>query len=76
MGGRIVTYGAIAGPLVEIDLRTLYLRHLSLIGSTLGTSSEFEALINYINNHQIKPLLASTYSLKALPEVQQAFEAK
>ena len=75
-GGRIVTCGAIAGPMVEIDLRTLYLRHLSLIGSTLGTATEFAALVDYINAGQIKPLLAATYPLEQLREAQQAFDAK
>ncbi len=75
-GGRIVTCGAIAGPLVEIDLRTLYLRHLSLIGSTLGTAAEFETLVRYIENGQIKPLLAQTYPLSEMAAAQTAFEAK
>ncbi len=76
VGGRIVTCGAIAGATVEIDLRKLYLRHLSLIGSTLGTASEFAALVSYINAGKIKPLLAATYPLEQLREAQTAFEAK
>lgn len=75
-GGRIVTCGAIAGPLVEIDLRTLYLRHLMLIGSTLGTASDFAALVAYINQGAIKPLLAATYPLNQLRDAQHAFEQK
>ncbi len=75
-GGRIVTCGAIAGPHVQIDLRILYLRHLNLIGSTLGTASEFGTLVGYINAGKIKPLLAATYPLDQLREAQQAFEAK
>ncbi|MEL6271323.1 MAG: alcohol dehydrogenase family protein [Chloroflexota bacterium] len=75
-GGRIVTCGAIAGPLVQIDLRTLYLRNIALIGSTLGTASEFAALVGYINDEKIKPLLAATFTLEQLREAQQAFEEK
>lgn len=75
-GGRIVTCGAIADPIVEIDLRTLYLRQISLIGSTLGTASEFLSLIEYINANQVKPLLAKIFPLDELREAQRAFEAK
>lgn len=75
-GGRIVTCGAIAGPLVEIDLRKLYLRHLSLIGSTLGTAAEFAALVRYIEAGEIKPLLAQTFPLAEMAAAQKMFEAK
>ncbi len=75
-GGRIVTAGAIAGPMVNIDLRKLYLRHLSLIGSTLGTMSEFKALVKYIEAGKIKPLLAATFSLAEMREAQAMFEGK
>ncbi|TVR20720.1 MAG: Zn-dependent oxidoreductase [Anaerolineaceae bacterium] len=75
-GGRIVTAGAMAGPMVEIDLRTLYLRHLSLLGSTLGTAADFENLVNTIQAGQIKPLLAHTFPLAQLREAQQTFERK
>src|SRR3712207_1652315 len=39
--GRYVAAGAIAGPVVSLDLRTLYLKQLELIGSTMGTHEEF-----------------------------------
>ncbi len=75
-GGRIVTAGAIAGAFVEIDLRTLYLRHLTLYGSTLGTASDFAALVRVIESGQVQPLLARAYPLAALREAQTAFAAK
>jgi NADPH:quinone reductase-like Zn-dependent oxidoreductase len=75
-GGRVVTCGAIAGPLVEIDLRTLYLRHLALIGSTLGTASDFAAVVRYIETGKIKPLLAMTFPLAEMRQAQAAFEEK
>jgi NADPH:quinone reductase-like Zn-dependent oxidoreductase len=45
--GRYVTAGAIADPMVSLDLRTLYLKHLELIGSTIGTHEEFSDLVGY-----------------------------
>jgi NADPH:quinone reductase-like Zn-dependent oxidoreductase len=71
--GRYVTAGAIAGPMVELDLRTLYLSHLEIIGSTMGTRKEFVDLMGYITQGRIKPLLAQTYPLEDIHRAQQDF---
>jgi NADPH:quinone reductase-like Zn-dependent oxidoreductase len=44
-GGRLVVIGATAGPLVQIDLRTLFWRQASIRGSTMATSHEFDAVL-------------------------------
>ena len=62
-GGRYATAGAIAGPIVELDVRTLYLKDLTFIGCTYQDRDAFRNLINYIENNQIKPLVAKTYPL-------------
>lgn len=74
--GRYVTAGAIAGPLVQLDLRTLYLRHLELIGSTLGTHDEFAALVGYIEQGLLTPMVAQTYPLHHIHQAQADFTAK
>lgn len=74
--GRYVTAGAIAGPLVSLDLRTLYLKYLELIGSTMGTREEFADLVGYVERGEIEPLLAGVYPLSQINEAQQYFEAK
>jgi NADPH:quinone reductase-like Zn-dependent oxidoreductase len=63
-------------PEVSLDLRTLYLKHLELIGSTLGTRAEFETLVGHIASGRLKPLLAATYPLHDLPQAQADFLAK
>lgn len=75
-GGRYVTSGAIAGPMVELDVRTLYLKDLTLIGSTHQDDVIFENLINYIEREEIKPLVAKTYPLNEIVTAQKAFLAK
>lgn len=75
-GGRIVTAGAIAGPVVQLDLRTIYLNHIELIGSTLGTRKEFTDLVSYIEANQLTSLLARTYSLEDIAQAQKDFESK
>ncbi|MFW8593106.1 alcohol dehydrogenase family protein [Cribrihabitans neustonicus] len=72
-GGCYVTSGAIAGPIVELDLRTLYLRDLSLLGSTYQPDSVFTDLVSYIEAGEIRPALARTYPLKEIRAAQEAF---
>jgi NADPH:quinone reductase-like Zn-dependent oxidoreductase len=74
--GRYVACGAIAGSIVALDLRTLYLKHLELIGSSFGTSSEFAELVTAIDAKRLKPLRAQTFPLFAAKEAQAAFVQK
>jgi NADPH:quinone reductase-like Zn-dependent oxidoreductase len=75
-GGRYAASGAIAGPIVELDVRTLYLKDLSLIGCTFQEQKVFENLIGYIERNEIKPLVAKSYPLKDIVQAQQDFLAK
>ena len=72
-GGRYVTAGAIAGPLVELDVRTLYLKDLTLIGCTFQQDSVFENLVGYIERGEIRPLVAATFPLRDITAAQQQF---
>ena len=74
--GRYVAAGAIAGPVVSLDLRTLYLKQLELIGSTMGTHEEFAELVNHISSGQLEPLLAKTYPLSQVRQAHKDFKAK
>lgn len=72
-GGRYTCSGAIAGPMVDLDLRTLYLRDLTFTGSTVIPPTIFGDVIRYIEQGEVKPVLAATYPLKELAKAQQAF---
>jgi alcohol dehydrogenase len=74
--GRYTTAGAIGGPVVTLDLRTLYLKHLQLHGSSQATRSAFRRLVSYIEDGRVKPLLWQTYPLSRIREAQTAFMAK
>ena len=75
-GGRYVTSGAIAGPIVELDLRTLYLRDLTLLGSTFQPDHVFADLVGYIERGEIAPVVAETFELKDMRAAQDAFLEK
>jgi NADPH:quinone reductase-like Zn-dependent oxidoreductase len=74
--GRYVTVGAVAGPVVELDLRTLYLKRLTLLGSTLGTVEDFHELVALINQGALMPAVAGTYALEDIHAAQAAFRDK
>lgn len=76
IGGRYACAGAIAGPMVELDVRTLYLKDLTLIGCTFQEDIVFENLVKYIEQGEIYPLVAKTYPLVNIVEAQSDFLAK
>jgi NADPH:quinone reductase-like Zn-dependent oxidoreductase len=81
--GRYVTAGGIAGPVVETDLRTVYLKQLTLLGSSFATHEEFAALVDLIRRSRrqprtgsVRPVVAATYPLDELARAQADFVAK
>ena len=75
-GGRYAVAGAIAGPIVSLDLRTLYLKDLRLLGCTVIEATVFPNLISYIERGEIRPLVAATYPLADIILAQTAFLEK
>ena len=75
-GGRYASSGAIGGPLVNLDLRTMYLKDLTLIGCTAWDEPVFPQLISFIESNRIKPLVAKTFPLADIAHAQQEFLEK
>ncbi len=63
-GGRLLTVGNSGGPKFEIDNRYLFAKHLSILGSTMSTLSEFKDVMDLIVAGKLKPVLDKTYPLK------------
>ena len=74
--GRYTTAGAIGGPVVELDLRTVYLKHLAIHGSSQGTRGAFKRLMHYINTGKIKPILDRQFKLSDFHQAQAYFMEK
>jgi len=74
--GRYAVSGAIAGPIVELDIRTLYLKDLTFFGCTVIEPEVFSNLIKRIENKDIKPLVAKTFKLEEIVEAQKEFLTK
>jgi NADPH:quinone reductase-like Zn-dependent oxidoreductase len=74
--GRYTTAGAIAGPVVQLDLRTMYLKQLQLHGSSQGTRGDFRRIVRYIEEKKIRPLVGGIYRLSDFHRAQTDFMAK
>ncbi|MCW0001742.1 zinc-binding dehydrogenase [Pararhizobium sp. YC-54] len=75
-GGRYVTAGAIAGPLVTLDLRTLYLKNLSLFGSTVYRRDTFPHLVRLVVDGKVNPFASKTWPLTEIHAAQTEFFEK
>lgn len=74
--GRYTAAGAIAGPVVQLDLRTMYLKQLQLHGSSQGTRADFRRLVEYIEAGKIRPVVGGVYNLSDFHRAQTDFMAK
>ena len=74
-GGRILTVGNTGGPLFEIDNRFIFGKHLSIIGSTMGTYRDFTEVMNLIFKGKLKPVIDRSYPLSEAKEAQLRLES-
>ena len=75
-GGRYASSGAIAGPMVTMDMRDFYLKDLNLIGCTSWDEPVFPNLVGYIERGEIRPLLAGSFPLQEIAAAQEQFMQK
>ena len=62
-GGRIVFFGGTAGNIQSLDGRKIFWKQLQILGTTMGTNNEFEAMLDFINKHQIIPVVDEIFPL-------------
>lgn len=70
-GGRIVFFGATCGNPPQLPARKVFWRQISLLGTTMGSPSEFLAMVNFVKTHAIKPVVSEVFDLD---HVGAAFE--
>ena len=75
-GGRYAVAGAIGGPIVELDIRTLYLKDLSFFGCTVLEPDVFKNLVRHIESGNVGPVVSESFSLEQIAEAQNAFMSK
>lgn len=75
-GGRYAVAGAIDGPIVPLDLRTLYLKDLRLLGCTVPDTGIFGNLVRYIERGEVRALIGASYPLCDIVAAQKDFLGK
>jgi NADPH:quinone reductase-like Zn-dependent oxidoreductase len=74
-GGRVVVIGATAGPVAEIDLRTLFWRQGSIRGSTMASAAEFTEVLGHLARGELRPVIDSVRPLSHAAEAFRRFES-
>lgn len=62
-GGTIVAFGASAGDEVKLDLRKFFYGQFNFLGSTMGSGEEYREMLQFIEEHNIKPIVDKVYEL-------------
>ncbi len=75
-GGHYAVSGAIAGPIVDADLRDIYLRDITIHGASFMAREVFAKLVEMINDGEIKPIISKTYPLNKIAAAQEDFVSK
>jgi NADPH:quinone reductase-like Zn-dependent oxidoreductase len=74
-GGRILTVGNTGGPKFEIDNRFIFGKHLSILGSTMGTQSDFRAVMDLVFAGKLDPIIDTTFPLSQAQAAHERLEA-
>ncbi len=62
-GGRLVTFGTTSGALTDLDIRKLYHKQLTVLGTTMGSPQEFAQMLRVIEAGQIRPVIDRVFPL-------------
>lgn len=74
-GGRILIVGNTSGPQAEVDLRYLFRKHISVIGSTMAPHQDFVTVMNLIFEGKLKPVISATFPLDRAADAQRLMES-
>lgn len=73
-GGRLITCGATSGPNVGLDLRHVFSRQLSIIGSYMGGKQDFLDVFRFVAQGKLKPVIDSIFPLSELRKAEEKME--
>ena len=73
-GGRLVTCGATTGAKATVNLRHLFYKNQSILGSTMGTKAEYHHLVRLLRQGVLRPVIHATFPLEAIAEAQRVLD--
>lgn len=73
-GGRFVTCGATSGSDVKIDLKVVFFKNISILGSTMGSKADLIRIVDLVHAKKLKAIVDSTLPMSALPEALERLE--
>lgn len=74
-GGRLVTCGATTGPKVEIDLRHLFFKQQSIMGSTMGDETALDEILKLAESGNVKPVVDRSFPMSEIQEAHRVLES-
>lgn len=66
-GARIVTYGGTQGAIPKLSPQGIFWKQISILGTSMGSDEEFGEMVKFVNQHQIKPVVDSTFPMEQAP---------
>ena len=66
-GGRIVVFGATAGPAEKVMTIMIALKHLDVFGTAMGNADEFGSMLKFYEEHELRPIINETFPLEETP---------
>jgi NADPH:quinone reductase-like Zn-dependent oxidoreductase len=73
--GRLVVYGATTGPQAQLDLRALFWKQVEIMGTTMATQAEFEAVLKLVFDGVLTPVVDVVWPLSAARAAHERLEA-
>jgi len=73
-GGRIVFFGATRGNAPDVALRKVFWKQLSLLGSTMGSPSDWAAMTEFVGRHRVRPVVSDVFPIARGPEAFSLME--
>ena len=66
-GARIVTYGGTRGKIPTFSTQSIFWKQIAILGTSMGSDMEFGDMVNFVDKHQIVPVVDSVYSMAEAP---------
>ncbi|HLS48565.1 MAG TPA: zinc-binding dehydrogenase, partial [Actinomycetaceae bacterium] len=74
-GGRLVSFGASAGPVPELVLPYLFLKQIDVLGTSMGNAQEFATMLDLVTTAALRPHVGSRFPLADVSEAMRSMES-